>query len=73
MPMAGKRHEIARMRAELHRDSYKKLLRILIYLNVLALILMICLAYVIFFQPAPTYYATTSTGLIIPLGHQPPQ
>jgi archaellum biogenesis protein FlaJ (TadC family) len=70
MPMVGQKYEIARMRAELHRDNYRQLLRFLIILNAIGLALIICIVYVIFFQPAPTYFATTSTGLIIPLRSQ---
>lgn len=67
MLMVGKKYEIARMRAELHRDNYRKLLRILIFFNILSLVLIVAIIYVIFFQPSPSYYATTSNGLIIPL------
>lgn len=73
MPMMGRRYEIARMRAELHRDNYRKLLRVLIACNILALVLIASIIYVIFFQPSPSYYATTPNGLIIPLGYQQPQ
>lgn len=71
MSMVGQKYEIARMRAELHRDNYRKLLRFLIILNAVTLAMIVCIIYVIFFQPSPTYFATTSTGLIIPLGYQP--
>jgi hypothetical protein len=67
MPMVGQKYEIARMRAELHRDNYRQLLRVLIGLNVLTLLLIVAIIYVIFFQPDPTYYATTTTGFVIPL------
>lgn len=65
--MVGRKYEIARMRAELHRDNYRQLLRFLIFLNIVTLILIASIIYVVFFQPKPTYYATTSTGLVIPL------
>jgi hypothetical protein len=66
--MVGQKYEIARMRAELHRDNYRQLLRVLIFLNVLTLILIASIIYVVFFHPMPTYYATTSKGLVLPLG-----
>lgn len=68
MPMVGQKYEIARMRAELHRDNYRQLLRVMLGLNVMILLLILAIIYVIFFQPSPTYYATTPTGLVIPLG-----
>lgn len=67
MPMVGNKYEIARMRAEMHRDSYRQLLKLLIFMNGVTLFIIACLIYVICFQPAPSYYATTSTGLVIPL------
>jgi|GEM_PF-1068037 len=66
--MVGRKYEIARMRAELHRDNYRQLLRVLIALNIVTLALLASIIYVIFFHPTPTYYATTATGLVIPLG-----
>lgn len=68
MSMVGGKDEIARMRAELHRDNYRQLLRVLIIFNAVTLALILSIIYIIFFQPTPTYYATTSTGLVIPLG-----
>lgn len=68
MSMVGQKYEIARMRAELHRDNYRQLLRFLIFLNIVTLVLLASILYVIFFHPTPTYYATTSTGLVLPLG-----
>jgi hypothetical protein len=68
MPMVGQKYEIARMRAELHRDNYRQLLRIMLGLNVVILLLILAIIYVIFFQPSATYYATTPTGMVIPLG-----
>lgn len=65
--MIGKKYEVARLRAELHRDNYRKMLRALVFFNGVALFLIISIIYVIFFQPLPTYYATTSQGLVIPL------
>jgi hypothetical protein len=67
MSMVGQKYEIARTRAELHRDNYRKLLRGLIFLNIIILLLIVANIYVIFYQPTPTYYATTSTGLVIKL------
>ena len=66
--MVGRKYEIARMRAELHRDNYRQLLRALIVFNVVILFLILSIIYVIFFQPMPTYYATIPTGLVIQLG-----
>lgn len=68
MSMVGQKYEIARMRAELHRDNYRQLLRVLIFLNAFTLVLLLGIIYVVFFHPKPTYYATTSTGLVLPLG-----
>ncbi len=68
MSMVGQKYEVARMRAELHRDNYRQLLRFLIFLNVVTLVLIASIIYVVFFHPTPTYYATTSTGLVLPLG-----
>lgn len=68
MSMVGQKYEIARMRAELHRDNYRQLLRVLIFLNIATLVLIAAIIYIVFFQPAPTYYATTATGLVLPLG-----
>jgi len=74
MSMVGQKYEIARMRAELHRDNYRQLLRTLIFLNIVTLTLIAGIIYVIIFHPTPTYFATTSTGLVIPLGsHQEQQ
>ncbi len=66
--MVGRKYEIARTRAELHRDNYRQLLRVLIFFNAVTLFLIISIIYIVFFQPSPTYYATTPQGLVIPLG-----
>lgn len=68
MSMVGQKYAIARMRAELHRDNYRQLLRFLIILNAITLVLIAGILYIVFFHPTPTYYATTSTGLVLPLG-----
>jgi hypothetical protein len=54
MAMAGNKDEIASTSAYLYIKSYRKLLRVLVYFNILTLLLIFCIIYVIFFDQSQT-------------------
>jgi hypothetical protein len=65
--MTVDRQQIARLQSDFYRDSYHKLLRFVIVEIFIMLLLITAIVYFVFFQPAPHYFATTTTGLVIPL------
>ncbi len=65
--MIGNRESFARLKSDLYRDNYHKILNILILESIIILLLMIAIVYFVFFQPLPKYYATTSEGKVIPM------
>jgi intracellular multiplication protein IcmL len=65
--MIGNRHEIARFQSDFYRDSYHKMLIALLLSIVVMLGLIAAIIYVVFTQPKPQYYATTTSGQIIPM------
>lgn len=65
--MLGRRYEVARLQSDFYRDSYHKILRALFVAVIIMLLLIGGIVYLILFQPAQHYYATTTEGKIIPL------
>jgi hypothetical protein len=65
--MIGKRYEQPKFYSNFYRDQYHKMLRRLIVLSVLILLLTLGIIYYLFYPGAPHYYASTTTGQIIPM------
>ncbi|MDR3478911.1 MAG: hypothetical protein P4M14_12880 [Gammaproteobacteria bacterium] len=65
--MAVQRQQVARLQSDFYRDSYHKLLRFVIFEIFIMLLLISAIVYFVVFQPLSHYYATTTTGLVIPL------
>ena len=65
--MQGRRHEIARLQSDIYSRSYHRLLWTLCFGLIILLLLMCIIVYMVIFQPAQNYYASTTEGKIIPL------
>src|SRR5262245_58488610 len=65
--MAENALELVRLRNEFYRDSYRRVMMILLLAILVIFILAGSLTYVLTHPPAPRYFATDSTGRIIPL------
>lgn len=65
--MADEASEVVRLRHDFYRDGYRKLVGILLFSILIVVILASSLAYIVTHPPAPKYFATDSTGRIIPL------
>lgn len=65
--MQAHRHEVARMQGDFYRDQYRKTLRRLVRCAVIIFGLIAIIAYVVFTQKAPNYYANTTEGAILPM------
>ncbi|MEM1243239.1 MAG: type IVB secretion system apparatus protein IcmL/DotI [Pseudomonadota bacterium] len=59
--------ELVRLRNAFYRDSYRRVLAILLVVVVIDVVLVIGLIYVYTNPPSPRYFATNATGRIIPL------
>lgn len=69
--MIGQQHEIARLQSDFYRTQYLKIVRWL-NISIVIMIALICaIIYFIFVAPPTDYYATTTTGQIIPMVPQP--
>jgi hypothetical protein len=65
--MYGDRREVARLQSDFYREGYYKMLRLLIVSVVLLLGLVGAIIYCVFTQPPAAYFASTTTGQIIPM------
>ncbi|MBV8801696.1 MAG: hypothetical protein JO131_01785 [Gammaproteobacteria bacterium] len=65
--MIGKRYEQPKFYSDFYRMQYHKMLRRLIILSVVILLLTLGIMYYLFYPEAPRYYASTTTGQIIPM------
>ena len=63
--MIGDRKQQAKFYSDFYRDHYKKILNWLIFSCFIILLLVMSIIYLILFQPARHYYATTLGGQII--------
>lgn len=59
--------ELVRMRNEFYRDNYRRIVAILLLAFLIITLLISALIYVVTHPPAPKYFATDTTGRIIPL------
>ena len=64
--IAGNREQ-ARMQSDFYRDWYYKLLRLLVIESAIMLALILAILYLVFFQPPPQFYATATSGKLVPL------
>ena len=65
--MIGKRYEQPKFYSDFYRNQYHKMLRRLMVLSVFILFLTLGVMYYLFYPEAPKYYASTTTGQIIPM------
>lgn len=65
--MIGRRQHIARFQSDFYRDHYRKLLVGLMISMLIIFLELFGIAYLILFAPDRPYYASTTTGLIIPM------
>jgi hypothetical protein len=63
----GQRHEVPRLQSDFYKDCYYKILNWLLASIAIMLVLIAAIIYYAFFQPKSGYYATTTTGSVIPL------
>lgn len=65
--MIGNRRTLARLQSDFYRDSYYRMLRwLFISLSIILLLISLIIYYMLFTSPLH-YYATTTTGQIIPM------
>lgn len=65
--MADDAIELVRLRNEFYRDSYRRVLAILLLAFTIVFLLAGALVYIVTHPPAPKYFATDSAGRIVPL------
>lgn len=65
--MIGNRRQIARLQSDFYRDSYYRMLRWLFISLVIILLLILTIIYYVLFTSPLQFYATTTTGQIIPM------
>lgn len=65
--MIGDRRQQARFHSDFYRDSYHKILNALIISCFITLLLITWIIYLILSISEPQYYATTTSGQIIPM------
>ncbi|MDR3492492.1 MAG: hypothetical protein P4M12_10735 [Gammaproteobacteria bacterium] len=65
--MIGTRSDIARLQSDFYRDCYHMVLKWLMVECIIILLLIVGIIYFVVTHPSPHYYATTSTGQIIPM------
>lgn len=65
--MIGQGETVARRQSDFYRDSYRKVLNMLIVACIIILGLMLAILYYVFFEPPQHYYATTTSGHVIPM------
>lgn len=65
--MANNAIELVRMRNEFYRDNYRRVLAILLFALMIIFLLVGALVYVVTHPPAPKYFATNTSGRIVPL------
>lgn len=63
--MIGDRHRIPRFQSDFYRDSYYKMLRILLLTMGIVIVLIAAIIYIVLFPSPPNYYASTTTGQTI--------
>lgn len=59
--------EVVKLRNDFYRDSYRKLVILLMGAMLSIVGLVIAIIMIVYARPAPTYFATTESGRIIPL------
>lgn len=65
--MLAPRHAIAKLHSDFYRDQYYRLLHGLMVLVVIMYLLLGIIVYLILFQPASSFYASTTNGKILPM------
>lgn len=65
--MADNALELVRIRNEFYRDNYRRVLAILLFALMIIFLLVGALIYVVTHPPAPKYFATNTSGRIVPL------
>lgn len=61
------KHEVARLQSDFYRNQYYKILTGLIISGLIILLLIALIIYHLLFTQPATYYASTTTGRILPM------
>lgn len=59
--------QIVGLRNEFYRDNYRRVLSAVVFLVIIAIVQTALIAYLVITRPAPTYFAASSNGRIMPL------
>ena len=59
--------EIVHLRNEFYRDSYRRVMRVLMLSIILTVVAFLMLAYIVFNPPKPKYFAVTPSGTLTPI------
>ena len=59
--------DILSQKHHFYRDSYRRVLKFLIWFSSTAIILALLLVYSVFTRPLPAFYATSTTGEVVPM------
>jgi intracellular multiplication protein IcmL len=65
--MATERQLAGLKRNEFYRDSYRRILSVLLFFSLISVLLVGALAFLELTEPLPKYYATLSNGRIVPM------
>lgn len=65
--MIGHRYEQARFQSDFYRNCYRKTLVVLLLSIMVMLCLIGAIIYVVLTQPSTNYYASTTSGQILPM------
>ncbi len=65
--MSKKAHELSSQKNLLYRDHYRRTIKGIVVMSVLSIILTVILMGLIISQEQPKYYATTTTGRVVPM------
>lgn len=65
--MIGHRHVLARFQSDFYRNCYRKSLVALLFSIIVMLCLIAAIIYTVLSQPKSGFYASTTTGRIIPM------
>ena len=63
--MIARRQANAQLQSDFYRDQFRKMLRLILVLIGFMFVLLMDIAYFVFFQPPQAFYANTSDGKIL--------
>ncbi len=65
--MSSEVEQLTTAKNNFYRDGYRRLMKIILMMVGVAVALLLVLSYVVFTQPKAKYYASTTTGRVIPI------